>query len=134
MDRIRAAQLMAIERRCVMRANECDRDCANCDLVQDDKELIEAFELAHNVLIASSFLERRHLSVRTANMGYKPIDLPQFVKLIGEMCALEGSGKEFIVLYDNSEFHLQKVGYVPSLYQKTVPQMQRGNADMLTPK
>lgn len=56
MDRIRAAQLMAIERQCVERADECDRDCANCDLVQDRAELLEAYELAHNALIESAKL------------------------------------------------------------------------------
>lgn len=34
---------MENELRCVQRGNYCDRDCAKCPLVKDDKELIEAY-------------------------------------------------------------------------------------------
>ena len=34
---------MENELRCVQRGNICDRDCAKCPLVKDDKELIEAY-------------------------------------------------------------------------------------------
>jgi len=43
----RIYDLLNIERECVMRSNQCNRDCANCDLVQDESELI----LMYNILI-----------------------------------------------------------------------------------
>lgn len=39
----RSIELLKIERECVKRANTCGRDCANCKLVQDDKELITMY-------------------------------------------------------------------------------------------
>lgn len=44
----RALELMRIEKECVMRnaTSSCDRDCAKCDLVQEDTDLIEAFQMA----------------------------------------------------------------------------------------
>ena len=50
-DFIRAAQLMSIERKCAIKAAECNRDCANCELAQDSDELILAFEAAHWALL-----------------------------------------------------------------------------------
>lgn len=41
---------MRIEKQCVQRGSYCDRDCAHCDIVQDDKELIEAYEEVDNIL------------------------------------------------------------------------------------
>ena len=52
MDNHKLVKLMKAERACVMRnssgcdpayANGCDKDCLHCDLVQDDKELIQAY-------------------------------------------------------------------------------------------
>ena len=43
MTREQAHDLMENELRCVQRGNYCDRDCAKCPLVKDDKELIEAY-------------------------------------------------------------------------------------------
>ena len=43
----RIYELLNIERECVMRGNICNRDCTNCELVQDDQELI----LMYNILI-----------------------------------------------------------------------------------
>lgn len=51
MDFVRAAQLMSIERKCVIKAAECSRDCENCELVQDSEELIQAYETAHWALL-----------------------------------------------------------------------------------
>ena len=44
MDIDRVIELMGIEQRCVIRADSCDRDCAKCDLVQDEGELIRAYD------------------------------------------------------------------------------------------
>ena len=48
----RMIELLNIERTCVIRAahNECDRDCASCILVQDDKELITMYTKVINTL------------------------------------------------------------------------------------
>lgn len=52
MDYERAYDLMDIEQRCVLRASDkrCDRDCEKCDLVQDSKELVAAYEYAKMAL------------------------------------------------------------------------------------
>ena len=44
----RILQLLKIERECIKRngEGECDRDCANCDLVQIDSDLIEMYDNA----------------------------------------------------------------------------------------
>ena len=53
----RAYELMDIELQCVHRnIIGCDRDCANCDLVQKDTDLIEAYQMAKFAL--------RHISER----------------------------------------------------------------------
>lgn len=41
----RAKELMRIERECVTHADVCGRDCAQCDLMQDTNELLEAYDL-----------------------------------------------------------------------------------------
>lgn len=38
----RAIELLNIERQCV--GSNCDRDCANCELVQEEDELLEMYE------------------------------------------------------------------------------------------
>ena len=47
MELKRIYELLNIERECIMRGKMCNRDCINCDLVQDDQELI----LMYNILI-----------------------------------------------------------------------------------
>lgn len=42
-------ELMKIERECVSREN-CDRNCAACDLVQDREELIDAYDSVIGIL------------------------------------------------------------------------------------
>lgn len=41
----RARELMKIETECIKRANTCGRNCAKCELVQDDKELLQAYKI-----------------------------------------------------------------------------------------
>ena len=45
MTKERMIELLEIEHECMRRGahNECDRDCARCELVQDDKELDEMY-------------------------------------------------------------------------------------------
>ena len=40
----RAIELLKIEKECIRRnADGCDRNCADCDLVQEDRELLEMY-------------------------------------------------------------------------------------------
>lgn len=51
MTKDRALELLKIERECVLRnENGCDRNCANCDLVQDTDELLEMYEFVLKIL------------------------------------------------------------------------------------
>lgn len=44
----RVKELLKLEAQCVERnaAHDCDRNCAKCDLVQDDLELLEMYGMA----------------------------------------------------------------------------------------
>lgn len=45
MELKRTLELLRIEHECVRRNGDgCDRDCANCDLVQQDTELLDMYE------------------------------------------------------------------------------------------
>lgn len=57
MTRQRAAELMEIEKTCVLRQGDiskCDRRCEECDLVQDSDEIVEAYNLAIEALKTAS--------------------------------------------------------------------------------
>lgn len=64
MDNTRAIELMKIERECVIRniKQQCNRDCANCDLVQKDSDVLGAFDAA----IASLEISKRKEAQRNA--------------------------------------------------------------------
>ena len=46
----RAIELLRIEKTCILRAKTCDRDCGKCDLVQEDKDLLSAYDAAIEAL------------------------------------------------------------------------------------
>ena len=52
MTTARALELLKIERKCVMRNHDhtCNRNCAKCDLVQDDTELIAMYNAVINIV------------------------------------------------------------------------------------
>lgn len=51
MTKDRALELLKIEHECVLRnENGCDRNCANCDLVQDTDELLEMYEFVLKIM------------------------------------------------------------------------------------
>lgn len=56
----RLLELLAIERLCVLQnmLNRCDRDCANCNLVQKDTEIIEMYEALEHI-VANYNLRRK---------------------------------------------------------------------------
>ena len=45
-----AKEYMKNEIRCIQKASYCDRDCAKCELVKEEKPLLEAFEIAIKAL------------------------------------------------------------------------------------
>lgn len=55
----KAIELMKVERECVVRNDRgvnCDRDCANCDLLQKTSDIIEAYDTVIDTLeVAESF-------------------------------------------------------------------------------
>lgn len=76
----RAMELLCIERACVRRGSgmewqmvidedftdrsgyvktheDCDRDCANCELVQDSKELLEMYDFVIGLMIEKTMKE-----------------------------------------------------------------------------
>ena len=58
MTREQVHDLMENELRCVQRGNYCDRDCAKCPLVKDDKELIEAYGYVIKALAQEPILDK----------------------------------------------------------------------------
>lgn len=58
MTREQVHDLMENELRCVQRGNYCDRDCAKCPLVKDDKELIEAYGYVIKALEQEPILDK----------------------------------------------------------------------------
>lgn len=42
--------LLIAECNCILRSNHCDRKCAECDLVQDEKELIQMYDIFINII------------------------------------------------------------------------------------
>ncbi|MBR3584814.1 MAG: hypothetical protein IKO00_02210 [Oscillospiraceae bacterium] len=54
MKRDRIIELLECERQCILRndGNSCNRDCANCDLVQDSKELLAMYDIVKKVVVS----------------------------------------------------------------------------------
>lgn len=48
----RLIELMEIERECVIIGDDCDRQCARCELVQNTPELISAYTRVLDILDA----------------------------------------------------------------------------------
>ena len=46
MSNIDAIKVIENEVECVKRANHCNRDCSNCDLVREDFEILNAYKMA----------------------------------------------------------------------------------------
>ena len=49
----RAIEIIQTEKKCVARANICDRDCAHCHLVLPEEDILTAYDMA--VLALSRF-------------------------------------------------------------------------------
>ena len=46
----RAIEIIQTEKKCVARANICDRDCANCHLVLPEEDILTAYDMAIKAL------------------------------------------------------------------------------------
>ena len=46
MTAARAVEILENEKACVLKANTCCRNCAECDLVLPDTEILEAYNMA----------------------------------------------------------------------------------------
>ena len=53
MTKERAIEIIQTEKKCVDRANICDRDCANCHLVLPEEDILMAYDMA--ILALSRF-------------------------------------------------------------------------------
>lgn len=71
-----AIKVIQTERECVSR-QQCDRDCAKCDLVMKDTEIISAYDMAISALL----LYRR-------NIGWENSPIRKFVELQTQMGVL----------------------------------------------
>ena len=54
MNNIDAVKIIENERKCVCRANICNRHCNTCDLVMKDTDIIEAYDKAIHALMYNS--------------------------------------------------------------------------------
>ena len=52
-----AIKIIENEYACVLRAEDCDRDCANCDLVMDSDDILSAYAKAINCLSFFDYLD-----------------------------------------------------------------------------
>lgn len=57
MTAVRAIEILQNEKACVQKANICGRNCAECDLVLPDTEIIEAYNMAIEELIVSETMQ-----------------------------------------------------------------------------
>lgn len=71
MTKERMIELIEIEHECMRRGahSECDRDCANCELVQDDQELDEMYTVVITLL-----KEQEAVKQKTGYWIYKKYD------------------------------------------------------------
>lgn len=57
----RAVEIIQTEKKCVARANICDRDCANCHLVLPEEEILTAYDMAIDSILIVDSLMKEHI-------------------------------------------------------------------------
>lgn len=77
-----AKQYMLIEKECINR--DCDRDCANCDIVQDVEDLNNAYNVAINALE-----KQMQKKVKYEDVGYDQYNNVNVYACICPSCGLE---------------------------------------------
>ena len=69
MKRSKTVEILQDEISCVKRACDCNRDCSKCDLVKDDKEIVDAFQTAIRSMKAWGYVMeeiKKHCGCSTA--------------------------------------------------------------------
>lgn len=61
MKNARAIEVIQTEKKCVARANICDRDCANCHLVLPEEDILEAYDIAIDSILIVDSLMKEHI-------------------------------------------------------------------------
>lgn len=56
----RAVEIIQTEKKCVARANICDRDCANCHLMMPEEEILAAYDMAIDSILIVDSLMKEH--------------------------------------------------------------------------
>jgi hypothetical protein len=120
MDNKQAIKIIETEKKCVCRQFEkgCDRICGKCDLVLEDKEIINAYDMAINLLQAEPCEDAGEISdgYHTFNQLYhqrailfativnqnKDIAWKSYKHSDGKYC-FDSNGEWFIVGIDTSE-------------------------------
>lgn len=57
----RAVEIIQTEKKCVARANICDRDCANCHLVMPEEDILAAYDIAIDSIWVVDSMMREHI-------------------------------------------------------------------------
>ena len=61
MTKEKAIEIIQTEKKCVARANICDRDCANCYLVLPEEEILAAYDMAIDSILIVDSLMKEHI-------------------------------------------------------------------------
>ena len=73
-----AIEIIQTEKQCVLRNVEgCDRDCKKCDLVRQDKEIIEAYDMA----ISSLKEMQQYKLIKDVTLGIMAEALKEFSEI-----------------------------------------------------
>lgn len=54
-----AIDIITNESRCVRKASYCDRDCASCELVRPDGDILTAYSIAMKAIMTLELLKAR---------------------------------------------------------------------------
>ena len=96
MTREEVHDLMENELRCVQRGNYCDRDCAKCPLVKEDKELIEAYGYVIKALEQEPILDKIFCIVHPLSIMSTPElehkAMMQIAEMLEPLCLPESEG------------------------------------------
>ena len=76
-----AKKYMLIEKECINR--DCDRDCANCDIVQNVEDLNNAYDIAINILEKQI---PKKIEIRKATNDDIESELRDFITVKGRIC------------------------------------------------
>lgn len=100
----RMLELLTIERNCVERAEHCDRNCKECGLVQDDKELIQMYDLVIGIIYSLNEYLKNKYQRRRNQMENTNVKLsPPWAIFYQEMNAMFKEDPEINIVYDEGK-------------------------------